>query len=91
MKGFHLSTGASTATPLPENINPVRFSGGILQSSSDVAIDMNGAGVKKGQTRGFARIAKLVTSNQTAAKKKELEQVDDVVPPNKADLEQKRG
>ena len=89
MKGFHLSTGASTATPLPDNVNPMRFKGGILQPPSDVAIDM--AGPKKTQTRGFARIAKLVTSNnQTASKKKEVEQKDESCP-DKSDLEQKRG
>jgi len=89
MKGFHLSTGASTAAPLPDNVNPMRFKGGILQPPSDVAIDM--AGQKKTQTRGFARIAKLVTSNnQTANKKKEVEQKDESCP-DKGDLEQKRG
>ena len=90
MKGFHLSTGASTATPLPDNINPMlKFSGGVLQPASEVTIDMTG--VKKTQSRGFARIAKLVTSNnQTAIKKKELDQTEENCP-KKSDLEQKRG
>ena len=69
MKGFHLSTGASTATP---------------DGASEVSIDMTGG--KKGQSRGFARIAKLVTSN----KKELLEQVEETEP-KKVDLEQKRG
>ena len=73
MKGFHLSTGASTV--VPENIKPMKFAGGILQPSSDVAIDMNI--VKKTQNKGFARIAKLVSTNQTAAKKKDLEEKDE--------------
>ena len=85
MKGFHLSTGASTAAPLPDNVNPMRFKGGILQPPSDVTIDMGGP--KKTQTRGFARIAKLVTSNN---QKKELEQREENCP-EKSVLEQKRG
>ena len=88
MKGFHLSTGASTAVPLPENINPMKFAGGVLQPPSDVTIDMSG--VKKTQNKGFARIAKLVTSNnQTAARKKDFDEKDENVQ-KKRDPEQKR-
>merc|ERR1719471_2074620 len=41
MKGFNMSTGSSAGSGGPDSNLQIKFSGGMLQSSSDVAIDMS--------------------------------------------------
>ena len=61
------TSSALAASKRPHHFNKGSLPGGMLQTNSEVAIDMN----KRSQGLGFARIAKLVTSKNVNILKKE--------------------